>query len=151
MNVSRFPVLLVEDDPDDVMNVERAFRKAKLPNPLKVVTDGDAAVAYLSADPPYDDRIRYPLPILVLLDLKLPRRSGLEVLAWMRSQPDLKRLPVVILTSSTERNEVNSAYDQYANSYLVKPVAFDALLELVENVNMYWILFNEKPDIRPVR
>jgi CheY-like chemotaxis protein len=149
MNLSEFTILLIEDEPDDVMNIQRAFRKAKLANPLQVVNDGDSAVAYLNGDPPYNDRSRYPLPTLTLLDLKLPRRSGLEVLAWMRKQPHLKRLPVVILTSSSERADINSAYDEYVNSYLVKPVAFDAVLDLIQSVNMYWILCNEKPDIQP--
>ncbi len=151
MNLSQCVILLVEDEPEDVFNIQRAFRKAKLANPLQVVTDGDAAVAYLKGDPPYDDRSQYPLPTLVLLDLKLPRRSGLEVLTWMREQPELKRLPVVVLTSSGERGDVNSAYDRHVNSYLIKPVAFEALLELLKSVNMYWILCNEKPDVEPVR
>ncbi len=151
MNLSQCVILLVEDEPEDVFNIQRAFRKAKLANPLQVVNDGDAAVAYLQGDPPYNDRSRYPIPTLVLLDLKLPRRSGLEVLTWMREQPELKRLPVVVLTSSGERNDVNSAYDRYVNSYLVKPVAFEALLELLKSVNMYWIVCNEKPDVEAVR
>jgi CheY-like chemotaxis protein len=147
MNPSQFTILLVEDDPDDVMNIERAFRKAKLANPLRIVNDGDAAVAYLSGQPPYDDREQNPTPTLVLLDLKLPRRSGLEVLEWIRGNQRLKRLPVVVLTSSRERADVNSAYDLHVNSYLVKPVAFDALLELVKSLNLYWIVCNEKPDV----
>jgi CheY-like chemotaxis protein len=147
MNLSQFTILLVEDDPDDVMNIERAFRKAKLANPLQVVNDGDAAVAYLSGEPPYDNREQYPLPTLILLDLKLPRRSGLEVLEWIRGNLRLKRLPVVVLTSSRERTDVNSAYDLHVNSYLVKPVAFDALLELVKSLNLYWIVCNEKPEM----
>jgi CheY-like chemotaxis protein len=147
MNLSRFTILLVEDDPDDVMNIERAFRKAQIANPLQVVTDGDAAVAYLSGDPPYEDRGQFPIPTLVLLDLKLPRRSGLEVLHWIRKHPLVSRLPVVVLTSSRERNDVNTAYDLHVNSYLVKPVAFEALQELVSNLNIYWIICNEKPDL----
>jgi CheY-like chemotaxis protein len=147
MNLSQFTILLVEDDTDDVMNIERAFRKAKLANPLRIVNDGDAAVDYLSGRPPYDDREQNPIPTLVLLDLKLPRRSGLEVLEWIRGNSQLKRLPVVVLTSSRERRDVNSAYDLSVNSYLVKPVAFDALLELVKSLNLYWIVCNEKPDV----
>jgi CheY-like chemotaxis protein len=147
MILSHFPILLVEDDPDDVMNIERAFRKAKIANPLRIVNDGDAAVAYLNGDSPYNDREQYPLPTLILLDLKLPRRSGLEVLRWIRENPDVSRLPVVVLTSSRERNDVNTAYDLHVNSYLVKPVAFDALLELVNSLNLYWIICNEKPDL----
>lgn len=147
MNLSQFTILLVEDDPDDVMNIERAFRKAKLANPLRIVNDGDAAVAYLSRRPPYDDHEQNPTPTLVLLDLKLPRRSGLEALEWIRGNPKLKRLPVVVLTSSRERSDVNSAYDLNVNSYLVKPVAFEALLELVKSLNLYWMVCNEKPDV----
>src|SRR5262245_44696103 len=147
MNLSRFTILLVEDDPDDVMNIERAFRKAKIANPLQVVNDGDAAVAYLNGDSPYEDRDRFPLPTLILLDLKLPRRSGFEVLHWIRENPLVSRLPVVVLTSSRERLDVNTAYDLHVNSYLVKPVAFDALLELVSSLNLYWILCNENPDL----
>jgi len=90
---------------------------------------------------------RYPLPALMLLDLKLPRKSGLEVLAWLREQRGLLRLPVVVLTSSKESVDVGQAYDLGANSYLVKPVAFDKLLEMVKALGLYWLILNEKPDI----
>ena len=104
-------ILLVEDDPDDVLLIQRAVRKAKIANPLQVVGNGDDAVAYLAGEGPYGDRERYPLPVLMLLDLKLPRRSGLEVLAWLRRQPgDVRRLRVVILTSSRESSDVNTAH-----------------------------------------
>src|SRR5947207_15017530 len=107
--------------------VRRSFTKASLQGTLDVVDDGDKAVAYLAGHGGFADRARHPLPVLLLLDLKLPRRSGLEVLAWVRQQPTLKRLPVVVLTSSEESADINRAYDLGANSYLVKPVAFDAL------------------------
>jgi DNA-binding response OmpR family regulator len=85
--------------------------------------------------------------VLVLLDLKLPRRSGLEVLEWIREREGLKRLPVVVLTSSKEVADVNRAYDLGANSYLVKPVSFNSLLELVKSLEVYWLILNQKPDI----
>lgn len=140
-------VLLVEDDPNDVLLIRRAFRKSDVANPIQVVGDGEEAIAYLSGRGPYADRERYPLPVLLLLDLKLPRKSGFEVLEWLRQQPGLKRLPVVVLTSSAETPDVNRAYDLGANSYLVKPVRFEGLLRMVQTLNLYWLIINEKPDL----
>lgn len=141
-------ILLVEDNPDDVLLIRRAFRKAHIVNPLFVVGDGEQAIAYLSGTGPYADRRTYPLPMLILLDLKLPRVSGFEVLAWLRRQPRLKRMPVVVLTSSRESPDINRAYELCANSYLVKPVAFDDLLEMMKTLNLYWLILNEPPDVR---
>jgi CheY-like chemotaxis protein len=147
INFTDYTILLVEDDPNDVLLIQRAFRKANLANPIQVMNDGEAAVQYLSGQEPYADRDRYPLPMLMLLDLKLPRRSGLEVLEWLKQQPKLKRLPVVVLTSSREHTDLNRAYDLGANSYLVKPVAFDSLLNMVQTLNQYWLIINERPNI----
>jgi CheY-like chemotaxis protein len=146
-NSSLKTILLVEDDANDVMLFRRAYHKCKLTNPLQVVGDGEAAQDYLAGSGKYADRETYPLPAMVLLDFKLPRKSGLEVLAWMRSQTGLKRLPVVALTSSRERTDVNRAYDLCINSYLVKPVSFDSLMQLVKSLGLYWMIFNENPDI----
>ncbi len=148
MSVRSYPILLVEDSPDDALLIQRAFRKANLANPVQLAQDGEEAVAYLSGAPPFEDRARFPLPVFMLLDLKLPRRSGLEVLEWLRQRPDVKRLPVVVLTSSRETVDVNRAYDLGVNSYLTKPVGFEALLEMVKNVNLYWLVMNEPPEIR---
>jgi CheY-like chemotaxis protein len=147
MSVSAYPILLVEDSPDDALLIQRAFRKANLANPVELVRDGEDAVTYLSGAAPYEDRERFPLPVFMLLDLKLPRRSGLEVLAWVREQPALRRLPVVVLTSSRESVDVNRAYDLGVNSYLTKPVGFEALIEMVKNVNLYWLVLNENPEL----
>jgi CheY-like chemotaxis protein len=144
-----YTVLLVEDDPDDVVLTQRAFKKASVANPLQVVTDGEEAVAYLSGQGRFADRGQYPLPMLLLLDLKLLRRSGLEVLEWLRAQPGLRRLPVVVLTSSKESRDVNRAYDLGVNSYLVKPVAFDSLQEMVQSLGFYWLMLNKSPDSSP--
>ena len=144
---SAYPVLLVEDDPNDVALTDRAFKKASVTHPLQVVTDGEQAVDYLSGKGSFADRALHPLPALLLLDLKLPRRSGFEVLEWVRSQPGLKRLPVVVLTSSTESRDVNRAYDMGANSYLVKPVAFDSLHEMVQGLGLYWLILNKGPEL----
>ncbi len=142
-------LLLVEDDPNDVALIQRAFKKARVLNPLHVVNDGDEAVAYLSGEGEYPDRAKFPLPALMLLDLKLPRRSGHEVLAWVRQQPGLKRLPVVVLTSSSDAPDVRRAYDLGANSYLVKPVSFEGLMEMVKTLGLYWLVFNHAPDLEP--
>ena len=111
-------ILLVEDDYNDILLIQRAFRKAEIQQSMLQVTDGDEAIAYLSGEGQYTDRQTYPIPSLILLDLKLPRRSGLEVLAWIRQQTKLKRLLVVVLTSSQENSDLNRAYDLGANSYL---------------------------------
>ncbi len=140
-------ILLVEDNPDSVLLIQRAFRRANIPHPIQVVQDGESAILYLTGSDPYADRERYPLPSLVLLDLKIPIKSGHEVLAWLRQQPDLKRLPVVILTSSKELSDINRAYDLGVNSYLVKPVGFDNLLETIKTLHHYWNSFNQSPTV----
>lgn len=140
-------VLIVEDQDDDVALIRRAFKKSNIANPLQIVSDGESAIAYLEGTGPYADRDRFPLPVLVLLDLKLPRKSGLEVLQWMRERSFIKRLPVVILTSSRESQDINKAYDLGVNSYLVKPVEFDDLRDLVARLHLYWFITNVKPDV----
>ena len=139
-------ILLVEDDYNDVLLIRRAFRKAKISPPMSIVTDGDEAIAYLSQDGQYADTESFPVPLLVLLDLKLPRRSGLEVLAWLRQQPELKRLLVVVLTSSKESSDLAKAYDLGVNSYLVKPVNFQDFVSLIELIDAYWFKTNQIPN-----
>jgi len=148
MNQNDCVILLAEDDPNDVLLIQRALQRSNIVNPLQVVRDGADAVAYLNGDLQYGDRERYPLPVLLLMDLKMPRKSGLEVLEWLRQQTGgLRRLPVVVLTSSNQSLDINRAYDLGANSYLVKPAGFDSLLELVKNLDMYWLILNEKPEL----
>ena len=142
-------ILLVEDNPVDVLLMQRAFRNEAFANTsLQIVRDGDAAVFYLNGDGEYSDRDRYPLPAIILLDLKLPRRSGHEVLVWLKQQPELKRLPVVMLTSSRQTLDVKRAYDLGVNSYLVKPVGFASLLEMMQSFNDYWLNYTELPEPR---
>lgn len=134
---SQDTILLIEDNPKDVLLMQRAVRKAGIANPLQVVNDGDAAVLYLSGQAPYNDRNSYPLPVLILLDLKLPRRSGAEVLTCLRQQPGIKRLPVVVLTASQEYIDINNVYDLGVNAYILKPVAFNDLVEIVKTLNLH--------------
>ncbi len=138
-------ILLVEDDPGDIFRIQRAFRKANLTTSLEVVTDGEKAIQYLSGQDPYQDRDRYSPPVLMLLDLKLPRYSGFEVLSWLRNESNVKQLPVVILTSSDYQLDIDRAYELGANSYLAKPPGPDALLEMVQAVGLYWIVHNRPP------
>ena len=135
-------ILLVEDNPDDAELLEYAFRKAGIANPLLAVTDGDAAVEYVGGTGAYADRRRHPLPELILLDLKLPRRSGFKVLGFIRGQEATRHTPVVVLTSSSQHGDIQRAYEAGANSYLVKPVGRDALIEMARSLKAYWIKLN---------
>ena len=146
-DIERYTILLVEDYPNDVILIKRAFGKASIANPIQVVEDGEEAIAYFTGEGHYSNREKYPLPLLILLDLKLPRKSGHEVLEWLRSQPGLRRLTVVVLTASQQINDINRAYELGANSYLVKPVTFDGLLDMVKTMNFYWLILNEKPEV----
>jgi CheY-like chemotaxis protein len=139
------PILLVEDNPNDVVLIRRAFAKANVANPLNVVSDGEKAISYLSGGGDYADRARFPLPLFILLDLKLPRKSGHEVVHWLRAQPVLRRIPVVVLTSSSMKSDVERCYDLGVNSYLVKPVNFDELRALMDLIRQYWVGANQAP------
>lgn len=139
------PILVVEDEPDAIILLQHAFAKAGIRNPVHTAHDGDHAIAYLRGEGRYADRSANPLPHLVLLDLKLPRCSGLEVLEWIRAQPEFRGLPVVVLTSSKERSDVRRAYVGGANSYLVKPSSLAGLIELVTAFRDYWLVHNEPP------
>ncbi len=145
MSSNGVTILHVEDDPNDVLLIARAFRKAETTAQLQVVNDGEQAVHYLAGTNSFSKRDQFPLPSLVLLDLKLPRKSGIEVLGWMRSQPGLKRIPVVMLTSSRQPIDINRAYDLGVNAYLVKPVNFDSLVEMLKTLNLFWLRVNERP------
>jgi len=143
MTAQIFSVLHVEDDANDVLLVQRAFRKCGAATVLNAVSDGDRAIAYLEGAEEFADREKYPLPQVVLLDLKMPRKSGLEVLAWIRGQASHKRLVVIVFTSSKHDQDINKAYDLGANSYLVKPVGFDSLFETVKSIAYYWGTLNQ--------
>lgn len=145
--MSRMTILHVDDDSNDLVLFERACEKAGVSCNLQNVEDGDQAISYLRGAAPYADRERYPEPTLVLLDLKMPRLNGFDVLVWMRSKNELRSLPVVVLSSSNHDADVKRAYDLGANSYLVKPVGFDSLVEIVKTLQQYWLSLNVKRDI----
>lgn len=133
-------ILHIEDNPDDVMLMELAFRKANVSARLHVARDGQEAISSLQ-----NGAFSTAPPTCVLLDLKLPGISGLEVLAWIRGQSRLKRLPVILFTSSNQPADVNRAYDLGANSYLVKPSDLESLTKLVKTVADYWVQINVRP------
>jgi RNA polymerase sigma factor (sigma-70 family) len=149
MNVSEFLILMVEDEPDQVLFTQRALEKANLVNPLRIVSNGQQAIAYLAGKEPYADRKTNPLPSLILLDLKLPRIGGLDVLAWIRAQPKLKNIPVVVLTSSINPKDRERADQLGVSSYLCKPVDSEGLLEMMKSIGMYWMILRKNPDPSP--
>ncbi len=138
-------ILYVEDEETDIMLLRHVLAKAGIRNPLRTVKDGREAKDYLAGTPPFEDRRLHPLPGLVLLDLNLPYWSGFEVLEWMRQQPTLRRLPVVVFTSSYRPDDIVRAYDAGANAYLVKPNALTDLSSLVLALRDFWLIHNRPP------
>lgn len=136
-------VLLVEDDPAHAQLVIRSFAAHPLPSRLHHVRDGEEALRYLTGGEPYRDRRRHPRPDLVLLDLRLPRIGGLELLRQIRARDELGPVPVVVLSTSHADSDVTQAYDHFANSYLVKPLEFDDFVQLVNDVGHYWLGWNQ--------
>ncbi len=132
-------ILYVDDDDNDVLLLKHALRCAKLSFDVQVVSDPEKAAAYLGGQGIYSDRQRYPLPAMVLLDLKMPRMHGLEILAWIRNQPRFRHLVVIVLTASNHAPEVNRAYELGANSYLIKPVELAELVQIVRGMSTYWM------------
>jgi CheY-like chemotaxis protein len=144
--MNSIPILYVEDEDTDVMLLQHVFTRAGIKNPLNTVKDGKAAKDYLAGNPPFADRLQHPLPGLLLLDLNLPYWSGFEVLEWLRAQPRLRRLPVVVFTSSRRPDDVARAYDSGANAYVVKPSSLADLTAVVQGMRDFWLLQNQLPD-----
>jgi CheY-like chemotaxis protein len=144
--MNSIPILYVEDEETDVMLLQHVLTKAGIHNPVQTVKDGKAAKDYLAGNPPFEDRQLHPLPRLMLLDLNLPYWSGFEVLEWLRQQPQLRRLPVVIFTSSNRPDDIARAYDAGANAYLVKPNALADLSSLVLALRDFWLIHNRLPN-----
>ena len=140
-------ILLIEDEPADAELIQRALRSGGLAHPIRVLTDGELALDYLLGRGQYADRERFPLPQLVLLDLKLPKVSGLAVLQQVKSSELVRRIPIVVLTSSTQSEDINHAYDGGANSYLVKPVRFTEFTKVAAEIKLYWTLLNTPPEL----
>jgi CheY-like chemotaxis protein len=139
-------ILLVDDNDNDCALMRRAFTSAKVLNPLLVIKSGEEAIDYLSGLGKYSNRAEYPLPSLILLDIKMPGLDGLEVLRWVRSQPGLKTIRVVMLTTSSDIRDVNTAYQLGANSFLTKPVDFERFVEITRAISGYWLWMDKAPD-----
>jgi len=143
------PILLADDDENGAFLTTRAFEKAGVANPIAVVRDGDAAVEYLAGTGAYADRAAHPLPCLLLLDQKLPGRSGLEVLEWVRTRSPVCTLPVLLFSASAFDGDVQAAYLLGANGYLVKPGEFEALVAMAKAIKDYWLTVNRAPEPSP--
>jgi CheY-like chemotaxis protein len=140
-------ILLIEDNRMDVELTLNAFKTHLLSNPVRVIRNGENAIDYLIGNDPYGDRAQYPLPDLILLDLKLPGLGGVDVLRTVKNRPKLKRIPIIILTSSNDEGDRALTYDFGANSYLVKPVRFEGFLEVVASIEAYWLTLNVSPPL----
>src|SRR5579872_1240693 len=137
--LARATVLHIDDDPNDLQLFQAAARRGQVHFSIQNVTDGEQAMAYLNGRGTYANRLLYPLPALVLLDLKMPRATGFDVLRWIRNHPEVGNLPVVVFSGSELRDDIRQAYAVGADSYLVKPIGFNALVELVKNIDTAWI------------
>jgi len=140
-------ILLVEDNPSDIELTKRAFEKAHITNNLVIVEDGHEALDYILGNGKYVNRDISQIPTVILLDLKLPKIDGLEVLRRIRATEKIKTLPVVILTSSKEEQDVAASYDLGVNSYIRKPVDFNQFAEAIKHLGLYWLVINEPPPL----
>ncbi len=144
MNVQG-PILQVEDSEEDILLLQYAWKLAGLVHPIQTVTDGRQAIDYLSGRGTFSDRNSFPFPCAVLLDLKLPYITGLEVLEWIRQQPELKRLVVIILSSSFFDKDIDRAYDLGVNAFLVKPTDLNTLADMCRAFQHFWLGYNRLP------
>ncbi len=138
-------ILMAEDDADDRLMTREAFQECRLGNPLQFVVDGEDLMDYLHRRGPYADEARYPMPGLILLDLNMPRKDGREALREIKSDPLLRDIPVVVLTTSKAEEDVANCYSDGANSFITKPVSFAALIEVVQTLGKYWLQIVDLP------
>jgi CheY-like chemotaxis protein len=146
------PILHVEDRDEDVFLLQYAFKRAGIENPVQVVTDGQMAIDYLAGVGKFADRRQFPLPCLVLLDLQLPHKMGLEVLEWIRQEPSLKSLIVIILSSSIYEGDIHRAYQLGVNAFLVKPSDANTMADMCKTLKDFWFRYNQPPvECREIR
>ena len=145
MNGEPLIILLVEDNPDHTELIRRTFQDYRVANEIHCLSDGAAALDYLFRRGDYADPEESPRPHVILLDLRLPKMDGLEVLAEIKSADELRRIPVVVITTSETEGDIAMAYDNHANSYLVKPVDFDKFTQLMDDLGFYWLGWNRHP------
>jgi len=145
MSARPLNILLVEDNPDHAELVRRSLEQLQAVSRLHQVEDGEAALAYIFGQGSYVDRAKFPAPDLVLLDLRLPRMDGIEVLRQVKAHPTLHCTPVVVLTTSDAERDVTAAYQHHANSFVTKPVDFQRLSQLINDLGFYWLAWNKNP------
>jgi CheY-like chemotaxis protein len=139
------PILYAEDEEADVFLLQRAFKQAEISNPLRVVANGQEAIDYLAGTMLAKGGEQFPTPHLLLLDVKMPLKSGLEVLQWMRSQMQLRMLPTVVFTSSAQERDIRAAYELGANAYLVKPSSVAEMVVMAKVIKEFWLIMNQPP------
>ncbi len=135
---SQFTILLVEDEENDVMLIKRALKKTFITNPIYVANNGQEAIDYLSGQGPFAARAKFPFPDVVITDLKMPKKTGFELLGWMNEHPEFKVIPTIVLSSSKQDLDVARSYNLGANTYMVKPADFETLAQMIKLIRDYW-------------
>jgi CheY-like chemotaxis protein len=148
MAKDRPTLLIVEDNDDDIFFIERIFKQIGARCELRFARDGMEAIDYLSGRGTFKDRAQYPMPTIILMDLKMPRRNGFEVLEWMHNQPEITLIPTIVVTSSTLQEDVTRAYRLGANAVMNKPVDKDSLLQMLKSFHIYWTDYVEMPEVK---
>ena len=148
MNEKHYTILLVEDEDNDATLLKMAFKMNNIPNPIQWAKDGAEAVAYLNGEGVYSNRELYPFPEVLIIDIKMPRMTGLELLAWMRDN-SFRVIPSIVMTSSRQDTDIEKAYELGANTYMIKPSSFNELQAVVKVIHDYWTLAIRPPVIRP--
>ena len=144
--IEKQAILLVDDSENDLFIMRKAFEKAQFNNPVYEVYNGVEAISFLRGDPPYNDREKYPLPTVMIMDLNMPKQNGFDVLGWLKLQPGLKRLPVMLMTASVRSEDVDKAFDLGANAFLVKPSTLAGLTDMIRCLHG-WIQSNRFPTL----
>jgi len=142
----RIVILMADDDPDDRLMAQEALEESHLNNELQLVEDGEELMAYLKREGKYENPEKAPLPGIILLDLNMPRKDGRQALKEIKQDPDLRMIPVIILTTSKAEEDVLKTYDLGANSYITKPVTFEGLVEVIKKLGQYWFEIVRLPD-----
>jgi CheY-like chemotaxis protein len=145
---NRPTLLIVEDSEDDIFFIERIFKQLAARCELRFARDGGEAIDYLAGKGKFKDRAQYPMPTIILMDLKMPRKNGFEVLEWMQTQPDIKLIPTIVVTSSTLQEDITRAYRLGANAVMNKPVNKDSLLQMLKSFHVYWTDYVEMPEVK---
>lgn len=143
------PILIAEDNPQEVALLKMALRKSGIEGPIQIVSDGEEVIKYLRAQPPYDDREKYPFPYTVFLDLKMPRRDGFGVLEWLKNHPECAVIPTIVMTCSSDAHDIKRAYQLGANAYMVKPTTIEDFTLMIRLTIDYWRIC-QKPELELV-